>query len=164
MSNNLYKNCILFYRSTNLFKILHCVQARVQGGGAQGAWAPLEIEKQKKKKGFQILGPSPYEFLDTRLLCMLYCMYCIIIMFPSFLIQEKTTLECYVMESQKKLITLKILILICKLFLSFMIITTCSLLANFFVRPYMLTEKVILRKQHQFPQKTYLKIAITQPF
>ena len=50
------------------------IQARVQGG-AQGAWAPppLEIEKQKKKKGseqisgyftyimlgFQILGPPP---------------------------------------------------------------------------------------------------------
>ena len=30
---------------------MHSVQARVQGGGAQGAWAPpLEIEKQKKKK------------------------------------------------------------------------------------------------------------------
>ena len=63
------------------------------------------------------------------------------------------------MEGQKKLITLKILILICKLFLSFRIITTCSLLAIFFVRPYMLTEKVILRKQHQFPPKNYLKIA-----
>ena len=24
-------------------------------------------KKKKKKKGFQILGPSPYEFLDTRL-------------------------------------------------------------------------------------------------
>ena len=109
--------------------------ARVQGG-AQGAWAPLEIEKQK----------------NTRLVCMLYCIYCIIMMFPSFLIHEKTTF-CYVMEGQKKLITLKILILICKLFLSFRIITTCSFLAIFFVRPYMLTEKVILRKQHQFPKR-----------
>ena len=131
-------------------------------GGAQGAWAPLEIDKQKKK-GFQILGPSPYEFLDTRLVCMLYCIYCIIycmiIMFPSFLIHEKTTF-CYVMEGQKKLITLKILILICKLFLSFRIITTCSLLGIFFVRPYMLTEKVILRKQHQFPKKPILTLVL----
>ena len=91
---------------------------------------------------------------------MLYCVYCIIyciiIMFPSFLIHEKTTF-CYVMEGQKKINHLEILI--CKLFLSFRIITTCSLLAIFFVRPYMLTEKVILRKQHQFPQKIYLKIA-----
>ena len=50
-------------------------QARVQGGGgAQGPGPPpLEIEKKKKKKkkkkkGFQILGPPFYEFLDTRLL------------------------------------------------------------------------------------------------
>ena len=93
--NILYKNCILFYRSTNLFKY-YIVCRRVSRGADQGAWAPLEIEKQKKKKGFQILGPSPYEFLDTRPLCMLYCMYCIIyyiiIMFPSFLIQEKNYL------------------------------------------------------------------------
>ena len=26
-------------------------------------------KKKKKKKGFQILGPPSYEFLDTRLLC-----------------------------------------------------------------------------------------------
>ena len=47
------------------------------GGGGQGPGPPpLEIEKQKKKKkkkkkGFQILGPPSYEFLDTRLLLAL---------------------------------------------------------------------------------------------
>ena len=39
------------------------------GGGPKVPAPPLEIEKQKKKKkGFQILGPPSYEFLDTRLL------------------------------------------------------------------------------------------------
>ena len=49
-----------------------------RGGGPRGPGPPpLEIEKQKKKKkkkkkGFQILGPPSYEFLDTRLITIDY--------------------------------------------------------------------------------------------
>ena len=96
----------MIYFSTDqrtFLNITLCAGACPGGGGwPRGLDPPLEIEKQKKK-GFQILGPSPYKFLDTRLVCMLYCIiYCIIIMFPSFLIHEKTTF-CYVMEGQKKI-------------------------------------------------------------
>ena len=49
-------------------------------GACPGGGAPLEIEKQKKKKkSFQILGPSPYEFLDTRLVCCVCCIVCIVL-------------------------------------------------------------------------------------
>ena len=67
--------------------------------GAQGAWAPLEIEKQKKKR-LSDFGPLPLRIPGH--VCMLYCIiYCIIIMFPSFLIHEKTTL-CYVRNGRPK--------------------------------------------------------------
>ena len=39
--------CVCVY---DLYLMCVCAQARVQGGGAQGAWPPLEIKKQKKKK------------------------------------------------------------------------------------------------------------------
>ena len=38
--------CVCVY---DLYLMCVCAQARVQGG-AQGAWPPLEIKKQKKKK------------------------------------------------------------------------------------------------------------------
>ena len=46
-------------------KIVNSKQARVQGAGPRGLAPPRNWKA--KKKGFQIMGPSPYEFLDTRL-------------------------------------------------------------------------------------------------